>query len=334
MAQKAKLGLALWGARPMGDLVRQVRKAEALGFESVWAIDSQLICRDVFVTMAACLAATSKIVLATGVTQPKTRHVSATASALATLHEMYPGRVRAGVGTGFSSLRTLGLPAAKGRELEGFVGALKRLLRQETVAFENGVSGTLTWPDGPSDVEVVVAASGPRNTKLGASVADGLILFQGVAPRLIDRGLAWMAEGAAAAGRDPTDLSVTCWAPLGVGPTRAAAYNDVRARVASAVIQANPAWFDEPDRQALLDLKARYDDYAHAGAQPDHAALITDRMVDDYAIAGDPADIRRQLAALTAHPNIDRVVLTSQGGDASFDDVLRVFEREILPGMA
>lgn len=68
MRLEAKLGLALWGARPMPDLVRQVQKAEALGFESVWAIDSQLICRDVFVTMAACLAATSTIILATGVT--------------------------------------------------------------------------------------------------------------------------------------------------------------------------------------------------------------------------------------------------------------------------
>lgn len=244
---------------------------------------------------------------------------------------MYPGRVRAGVGTGFSSLRTLGLPAAKGSELAEFVGALKRLLRREAVDFENGVSGTLAWPDGPSDVEVVVAASGPRNTKLGAAVADGLILFQGVAPRLIDRGLAWMAEGAVPAGRDLSDLSVTCWAPLGVGPTRAAAYDDVRARVASAVMQANPDWFDEPDRSALLNLRERYDSYGHADAKPEHAALISDRMIADYAIAGDPAETRDQLSALAAHPAIDRVVLTSQGGDASLDDVLRVFETEILP---
>jgi alkanesulfonate monooxygenase SsuD/methylene tetrahydromethanopterin reductase-like flavin-dependent oxidoreductase (luciferase family) len=48
--RKPALGIALWGTHPMPKLVEQVRIAEALGFESVWVIDSQLICRDIFVT--------------------------------------------------------------------------------------------------------------------------------------------------------------------------------------------------------------------------------------------------------------------------------------------
>src|SRR5262245_59441085 len=121
----------------MPRLIEQVQIAEALGLESVWVIDSQLICRDIFVTLAACLEKTSRIVMATGVTQPRTRHVSAAASALATLDETYPGRVMAGVGTGFSSLRTIGMPAAKAAELEAFVRSLRALLRRQEVPFEN-----------------------------------------------------------------------------------------------------------------------------------------------------------------------------------------------------
>ena len=60
---KTKLGIALWGTQPMPRLIEQVRLAERLGLESVWVIDSQLICRDVFVTLAACLAGTSRICL-------------------------------------------------------------------------------------------------------------------------------------------------------------------------------------------------------------------------------------------------------------------------------
>jgi len=55
------LGLALWGTEPVPALVEQVRRAETLGFDSVWVIDSQLICREIYVTLAACLAATSRI---------------------------------------------------------------------------------------------------------------------------------------------------------------------------------------------------------------------------------------------------------------------------------
>jgi 5,10-methylenetetrahydromethanopterin reductase len=326
-----KLGVALWGTRPMPELVEQVRLAERLGFESAWVIDSQLICRDIFVTLAACLAATSRIFLATGVTQPRTRHVSATASAIATLEEMFPGRVLAGVGTGFSSLRTVGMTAAKASELERFVLDLKTLLGKGTAEFDNGVRGGIAWLNRACPAEVVVAASGPRTTRLAARIADGAILLQGVAPDLIDRGIGWLRAGAADAGRDFGELSVTCWTPLGIGATPAAGRNDVRARVASAVMQTSPDWFEGEEREAVAKLKASYRDYEHAASQPDHAALVSDRMVARYAIAGDAVEVAERLAALAAHPRLDRIVLTPQGGAATLDEVLLTLETHVLP---
>jgi len=44
--KKPALGIALWGTYPIPKLVEQVRIAEAIGLESVWVIDSQLICRE------------------------------------------------------------------------------------------------------------------------------------------------------------------------------------------------------------------------------------------------------------------------------------------------
>jgi 5,10-methylenetetrahydromethanopterin reductase len=315
----------------MPQLIKQVQIAEALGFESVWVIDSQLICRDVFVTLAACLANTSRIKLATGVTQPKTRHVSAAASAIATLEECYPGRVLAGVGTGFSSVRTLGMRAAKASELEAFVTKLRKLLRKQEVEFENGARGCITWMEDPSDVPVVVAASGPKMTRLAASIGDGVILMQGVANDLLDRGIGWMMEGAKAAARETNELSVTCWTPIGIGETSAAGRDDVRARVASSIMQANPDWFEGEERESLLRLRASYDSYKHASSKPDHSALISDRMIERYAVSGDAAEIVDQLASLMAYPRLDRVVLSCQGGSTSLDDVLRMLEKSVLP---
>lgn len=315
----------------MSTLIRQVQLAEALGFESVWVIDSQLICREIFVTLAACLARTSRIALATGVTQPRTRHVSVTASALATLDEMHPGRVLVGVGTGFSSLRTLGMEAAKAADLEAFVLSLRALLRKQAVEFENSVVGGITWMERACDAPVVVAASGPKMTRMAASIGDGAILLQGVAPHLLDRGVGWMREGAEGSGRNFDDLSITCWTPLGVGATSAAGRDDVRARVASSLMQANPDWFEGEEREALMRLKQSYHDFKHASSRPDHSALVSDGMIDRYAIAGDAEEISEQLTALMTYPNLDRIVLTPQGGSASLEEVLRILEKSVLP---
>lgn len=80
-----RVGLALWGTEPVPTTAGHARAAEAAGFESIWLVDSQLICRELHVTLAACAAVTSRLRLATGVTVPRTRHASVTASALATL---------------------------------------------------------------------------------------------------------------------------------------------------------------------------------------------------------------------------------------------------------
>jgi 5,10-methylenetetrahydromethanopterin reductase len=329
--RKTKLGIALWGTQPMPRLIEQVRLAEQLGLESVWVIDSQLICRDIFVTLAACLASTSRILLATGVTNPRTRHVSATASAIATLEEMFPGRVLAGVGTGFSSLRTVGMAAARATQLERFVLDLKALLRNDSVEFENGVRGGITWLEHACAVPVVVAASGPKITRMAAGIADGAILLQGIAPDLLARGIGWLKDGAQNAGRDFDELAVTCWTPLGLGATSAAGRGDVRARVASAIMQTNPDWFEGEERDTVRQLKASYQDYKHASSRPDHAALVSDRMVERYAIAGDAVEVSERLAELLTHPCLDRIVLTPHGGASSLDEVLRVLGNDVLP---
>ena len=118
MFRGKQLGLALWGTEPAAALARHAALAESIGFDSVWVINSQLLCREVTVTLAAILLATKRIRAATGVTQPVTRHASVVASAMATLSELSDGRAIMGIGTGFSSLRTIGLAQARISDVE------------------------------------------------------------------------------------------------------------------------------------------------------------------------------------------------------------------------
>src|SRR5262249_62104216 len=91
-------------------IVKQVQLAESLGYDTAWIADSHLVCRELWVTLTACALATSRIRIGPGITVPPTRHISVTASALASLDEIPEGRVVDGVGTGGGPGPTRGPP--------------------------------------------------------------------------------------------------------------------------------------------------------------------------------------------------------------------------------
>ncbi len=139
--QKKPVGLALWGTEPVQTTVRHARLAEQVGFESIWLTDTQLICRELYVTLAACATSTTRLRLATGVTVPRTRHPSVTAGALATLSELSGGRALAGISVGHSALRNIGHVPARIAELADYVGTVRQLLAARTARFETGTEG-------------------------------------------------------------------------------------------------------------------------------------------------------------------------------------------------
>ena len=93
-----------------------MQAAERAGYERAWLVDGQMLWQDLYVYMTHALAATERIVVGSGVTNPLTRHPAVTASAHATLADLHPGRVVLGIGRGDNAVRTLGLEAgADGR---------------------------------------------------------------------------------------------------------------------------------------------------------------------------------------------------------------------------
>ena len=94
-------GIWMHGVRPVGELVDLARRVEYQGAEAVLLADEGLD-RDLYVTLTAIGLATSRIALVPAITNPHSRHLVTTAAALASLAEVAPGRVVAGLGTGGS----------------------------------------------------------------------------------------------------------------------------------------------------------------------------------------------------------------------------------------
>ena len=331
-----KFDVAILATEPLPDVVRQVQLAERLGYDTAWITDSHLICRELWVTLAACATATSRIRLGPGVTVPHSRHVSVTASAIATLHDLAPGRVVIGVGTGGSSAQTMGLSLAqvgKAATLERTAVALRRLLQGETARFETGIEGRLAWLDAPRAIPIYLAGSGPRMLETAGRLGDGAIVYATVSPDVLNVAIERVAAGARAAGRAPADLDVALWAPMSIGRDRERARDHARGRVASACRHPLPVRLSDEDEAAMRRVRESYDAYQHATAASRHRTLVTDRLVDLMALAGTPDDVVAQVARLRGVAGLARVIAFPQApgdGFAAREEILTMFAEAVL----
>jgi 5,10-methylenetetrahydromethanopterin reductase len=185
---------------PVPEVVEFAQRCEAAGFDGIGLLDSQMINRDLFVTMAACAVATSRIRLVTAVTNPVSRHISVLASAAASVDDLAPGRTEVWIGRGFSAVNLAGLPEATTAELRTAISQFKRLLAGEWDVFRGTHS---RMRNAGHDVPIYLAAAGPRTMRVAGEVADGLLLAGELKPSSWERARSLIAEGAKAAGRDP-----------------------------------------------------------------------------------------------------------------------------------
>ena len=201
---------------PSADSWKTVKRAEELGFDAAWFVDSQLINADLFVAMTAAALATKKIKLGTGMLIPSNRIAPVAANALASLNKLAPGRIRFGVATGFTARRSMGLGPVRLAEFKEYVRVVLALLAGETVEWEfEGKRRKIRFlnPElGQIDLEhripLHISALGPRIRRFAAELGAGFVTPVGS----VAAGEAAIAAIRAAwreAGRDDASLRVT-----------------------------------------------------------------------------------------------------------------------------
>jgi 5,10-methylenetetrahydromethanopterin reductase len=300
-------GVGLFPTEPVGVLRNLTLLAESLGYQHAWFGDSQNIWRESSTTIGACAVGTERIVFGTGVTNAVTRHPSLLASTWATLAEFTGGRAALGIGTGDSSLRTMGLSPLKLAELERAIADLRALLRGESVReAASGADYRLSYLTAPVPVPIYIAASAPKILRMAGRIADGVIILVGTAPQFIRAALDTVAAGAAEAGRSLSDIHTVLWTPTAIQDDGDRARSLVRAHVSRVVIRPLPAEVDPAMQQAVDRIRSAYDYYQHMVPDADHASLVPDDLVDMFALAGTPDECAKRLDSMTAS-GIDQV---------------------------
>jgi 5,10-methylenetetrahydromethanopterin reductase len=169
---------------PGPNSVAWARQAEALGFGRVYLHDSPALYWDVWATAALVAQQTEHIGLGALVI-PSLRHVLTTASAIATIEHVAPGRLVVVVGTGFTARAMLGQRPLAWSGVQAYIRNLRALLRGEAVEVD-GRMVAMCHPDGwaparPIDVPIIVAANGPKGLDVARATGDGVFCMAPVA---------------------------------------------------------------------------------------------------------------------------------------------------------
>ncbi len=326
------LNLGVSAREPIRRIAEVARAAEQHGFEAVWVLDSQLAMKDVYVALTLAAAATRRIQLGTGVTNPVTRHVTHTANAIAAVDEVSEGRALLGIGSGDSSVFPLGVRPASIAEMRRALEDLRALLAgREIVAGGKPVRvATIRRP-----VPIFVGASQPRLLTLAGELADGVILLGAADAELTAWQLEWIERGAERAGRRLADVFVDLWLPISLDDDEARAREDVKAIGASQA-----RWFHRwkerpPVLERFRDEFARADqayEFAdHLSLHARHRESVSDEFTDFVALAGGVDKCVRRIRGLL-DLKVDRISFTLLSGGRL--DRIAQLGAQLLPRLA
>jgi 5,10-methylenetetrahydromethanopterin reductase len=313
------------------EMVATAVLADALGFHTMWVPDSHLLWREAYVLLGAIASRTTRIRLATAVTNPMTRHLTVTSSAFSTLDELSGGRATLGISVGDSALKTMGLQISTVDNFEASLTMIQALLKGQTVPVPGGDTATISHAR-DRKIPIYVAATGPRMLNLAGRLADGVILMNGVAPDLIKAAVDKVQEGARQANRNPDDVKVVVWAAAHANDRNPQESLDaVKYNIARAILRGMPGDIDELTRVTAQKVKAAYNYAQHGSAEANFASLIPDELVPRYTFAGTGAQIKKQVQQLEGM-GIDEITFAVPEA-ASFrprDEVIKTIAANLL----
>jgi 5,10-methylenetetrahydromethanopterin reductase len=329
-----RFGFFFWPYTPEYT-ARMARLGDEHGFDMVGIADTPGNAMDPWVAMTLAASATSRVRLATCVTNLVTRHPAITASAAASVDLASGGRAILGIGAGHSGVANVGgAPTGAGALREG-VAFLRTVLGGEPASWR-GVTTHLPWVR--RRVPVYAAASGPGALRAAGAAADGAFVNYGLGPEHVSRARELIEAGAKEAGRPAAGVDVWSIACLDVSARRETAYEklgNILGFVAAYILGPDPEGRGVPPElvPGVRELRASY-----TTRQREMDATLVKRLgLFDYlrarlAVAGTPEDCVGQVRAAEAAGATQLMFTVSLAADPV--STVELFGREVIPALA
>jgi 5,10-methylenetetrahydromethanopterin reductase len=302
---------------PVGRIVQLAQLCEEVGFDRFGVSDWRFM-SDCLVTMTACAQATQRLGIQAQVTDPYVRHPSLTACAIATMDDLAPGRIILGLGGGHEQPDFYGVerkhPMAAVREA---VAICRGMWRGEEVSFEGNVirvqGARLNFRSRPN-IAVLIAARGHGMLRLAGEIADVAHMASWfVNATDFQDNLASIRVGLDRAGRSLDDLEVDVSIPVCISTNRERARRPAKRLAGQAILwmagadvysRERPDWrppaeFAVPP-EVIDALRTRWNMWAQSQLPDELAELITDDILDQFTVAGEPDECADRLARICA----------------------------------
>jgi 5,10-methylenetetrahydromethanopterin reductase len=289
-------------------LPRFARRAEQLGFDSLWVIEDCFIAGGLTVA-ATALAVTERLRVGVGLMPVPLRNPALAAMEIGALGRMHPGRFVAVFGHGVPAwMEQVGaLPPKRLAALRETTAAVRALLAGETVTVHGDhvhLDAVALDPAPQTPPPVLIGSTGPRGLALAGEVADGFLIPEGATPGFladaVARARAARGRTGASGDRPPVAVAYT-WLAVEDDPARALQ------RLRPAV----DVWLDGIMAPAMYEAAGLGDRRLEPGPVPA-------KLAAEVAIAGPPAACADAVARRHA-VGVDEVVLWSVGEDPLAD---------------
>jgi len=319
MGLSMKLGVELgYSGAHMALPMDLIKRAEQLGFDSVWTAESYG--SDVFSPLAYIAGQTSRIRLCTGIAQLAARTPANCAMTAQTIEDMAgPGRMVVGLGVSGPQIvegwygQPWGKPMAR---LRDYVAIMRKIWRREEPLTHEGKEISLPYTGegatglgkplksilhGNPDIPILLGTTTPGNVRLTGEIADGWLSMH-VRPETVAPKIAILEEGLAkrSDGRKLADLEIGGIVQLILTDNVRAAIDAIKPHLALYVGGMGAAGKnyhnDAMVERGYASEAARIQELYLAGRKEEAIAAVPDEYIDDGSLIGDEARLAERYA--------------------------------------
>ena len=325
-----RLDASLGFATPLEEVARVARRAEEAGVAGVWTAETS---HDPFLPLALAAESTERLELGTAIAVAFARSPLVVASTAWDLARLSNGRFILGLGSQVRAhverrfgMPWSGRPVAQMREYLAVLHAAWDTWQHGTRPAFRGefYRFTLMSPffnPGPIDhpaVPIYLAGVGAGMARLAGEVADGLIVHPLHSRSYVaDVVRPAVVAGATAAGRDPG--SVTVAASVIMATTEAEV---AEARRSIGFYASTPTYRPVLEHHSWADVADSLAGHARHGRWDEMASLVSDEMLDAFAVVASTAEARASLER-RAEGLIDRAAPYQPFGSGAWDALAR-----------
>jgi 5,10-methylenetetrahydromethanopterin reductase len=303
--------------------------AEALGYDSVWVTDSQMLFSDCYAVLALAARETKRLHIGPGTAICGTRIPPVQVAAMATLNRLAPGRVFLGIGTGHTAMRSMGQRPMKIADYAEYLRVLSALLRGEVVDYTfNGVTRPISmlmhewkYMNLEPHIPLYVSGFGPRAMALAGEYGDGLVFA--IPPRGVPvaEALGHVRQGASRINRNLTGFRNAALTSVAVLQPGEAVDSDRIKVTLGPNVMASVGYFYDDVQKGRIEVPAfleriwkpycalvestppelryfRTHEYHYTRLHPGEAELIDAQLIRDTCLVGTPEELIHRIREL------------------------------------